>query len=149
MGIASAFLLPPSLSELRRTQSLSELRRTRSLFELRRTSRSTHPARYALKTAPPFLGFSKFEFNGIGGLRAHIGIVPICGTSLPVHFGPGLPWLGPFLFWISRSQRGAHSAQGGHTPERRGLPGKDAIWLTQAGRAATSPLLDRPSGVLP
>jgi hypothetical protein len=98
MGIASAFLLPPSLSELRRTQSLSELRRTRSLFELRRTSRSTHPARYALKTAPPFLGFSKFEFNGIGGLRAHIGIVPICGTSLPVHFGPGLPLAGAVSF---------------------------------------------------
>jgi hypothetical protein len=40
---------------------------------------------------------SKTEFNGIGGLRTHIGIVPMCGTFLPDDFGLNSPALGLFL----------------------------------------------------
>jgi hypothetical protein len=45
---------------------------------------------------------------GIGGLRTHIRIVPICGTFLPVNFGPSLlpPELGPFLLDVAQAKRG-------------------------------------------
>ena len=97
MGIAFAFLLPRfTLSELRRTESLSS-------FGGRGRSSSyggqAAPPSCALRaqTTPPFLGFLNSEFNGIGGLRAHIGIVPICGTLSLYTSAPASPWLGPFL----------------------------------------------------
>lgn len=38
----------------------------------------------------PLSVFLKQNLMGIGGLRTHIRIVPICGTFLPVDFGPRL-----------------------------------------------------------
>jgi hypothetical protein len=51
------------------------------------------------------VGFLKQNLMGIGGLRTHIGIVPICGTFLPVDFGSSLhpPKLGPHLLDVALS----------------------------------------------
>jgi hypothetical protein len=100
MGIASAFLLPPSLSELRRT---------RSLVELRPTSRSTHPTR---SRQAAIIGVSKAEFNGTGGLRVYILIEPTCGTLSPCKFRPQLVPLAGAVSFLGSGEVSSGSAFG-------------------------------------